>query len=62
MAGDEGVLGTMTVHLYMRVGDSGLTEVGTAEVDVGPRIKMDVVLADMFESAAKNLRAKEPRG
>lgn len=53
---EAGVLGTMTAHLYVRIGDSGLSEVGTAELEVGPKIKMDLALADIFESAAKALR------
>lgn len=64
MSPDEnaGVLGTMTAHLYMRVGNTNLTEIGTAEVEVGPNITLDEALAECFENAAKTLREGRERG
>lgn len=59
---DEAVLGTMTVHLYMRAGNSGLTEIGSAEIDVTPTLMMNEALADIFEQGAIALRAQTPDG
>lgn len=59
---NAGVLGTVTVHLYMRAGNTNLTEIGTAEVEVGPNITLDAALADCFEDAARTLREGRERG
>ena len=53
---NNAALGTMTAHLYLRVGSDNLREIATAEVQVGPTIKLDAALADMFEAAATTLR------
>lgn len=59
---DDLSLGTMTAHLYLRVGNDNLREIATAEVEVGPTIKLDAALADMFEAAAKTLREGREHG